>query len=170
MDNKTPDSLKNIFKAIDIAYNSNLFKNAKNDLTNWVNQGVLLLNTSLTFEKKEDKKQQAKRQLAHAKIWKSFTKEIIEKILSSKNKIAMFLWGNDAHNLVYKSIKDKEFQKTNHSRTPQIIPSANIMLLMASHPSPLYVNRGGDFLEVTPNHFLECDKFLAENKINWISL
>ena len=170
LDNKTPDSLKNIFKAIDTAYNSNLFENAKNNLTNWVNQGVLLLNTSLTFEKKEDKKLQAKIQSAHAKIWKSFIREIIDKILSSNNRIVMFLWGNDAHDLVYKSIKDKSFQQTNHLRTPQIIPSTNIMLLMASHPSPLSVNRGGDFLDITPKHFLECDKHLKENKINWISL
>lgn len=170
LDNITPDSLKNIFKAIDKTYNSSLFNNAKNDLTSWVNQGVLLLNTSLTFEKTIDKKLQAKLQNTHANIWRGFIKEIIEKILTSKNNIAMFLWGNDAHNLVYKSIKDKDFQKTIHSRTPQIIPSTNIMLLMASHPSPLSVNRGGDFLEIVPKHFIDCDKHLKENKINWASL
>ena len=170
LDNKTPDSLKNIFKAIDKTYNSNLFNTAKNDLTSWVKQGVLLLNTSLTFEKNLDKKMQAKLQNAHAKIWRSFIKEIIEKILTSKNNIAMFLWGNDAHDLVYKSINDKNFQKTNHLRTPQIIPSTNIMLLMASHPSPLSVNRGGDFLDIVPKHFINCDSHLKENKINWASL
>ena len=170
LDKTTPDSLKNIFKAIDKAYGSNLFENAKNNLLNWVNQGVLLLNTSLTFEKTEDKKLQIKNQLRHTKIWKNFIKEIINKILFSKNNMVMFLWGNDAHNMVYKLITNKEFQKTNHSRIPQIVPNTNIMLLMTSHPSPLSVNRGGDFLKSASEHFLVCDKFLAKNKIDWTRL
>ncbi|MBR2068633.1 MAG: uracil-DNA glycosylase [Candidatus Gastranaerophilales bacterium] len=166
----TPDSLKNIFKAIDSAYNSNLFQRANNDLTAWLKQGVLLLNTSLTFEKNDDKKVQAQLQKLHAKIWQGFIQEIIDKILTVKHPLVMFLWGNDAHNLVYKSIKNKEFKTTIHSRTPQIVPNSSIMLLMTSHPSPLSVNRGGDFLKTAPNHFLECDKFLSKNKINWTIL
>ncbi len=168
--NITPDSLKNIFKAIDNAYNSDLFKRAKNDLTPWAKQGVLLLNTSLTFEKTEDKKLQIQLQKRHAKIWQGFIKEIIEKILTIKHPVTMFLWGNEAHDLVYKSIKDKDFKATIHSRTPQIIPGTEIMLLMTSHPSPLSVNRGGDFLEAASKHFLESDKFLKDNKVNWINL
>ena len=168
--NITPDSLKNIFKAIDNVYNSNLFDRANNDLTSWVQQGVLLLNTSLTFEKCEDKIEQAKMQRKHFKIWQGFIKEIIEKILTIKTPLVMFLWGNDAHNLVYRLIKDKNFKTTIHSREPQIIPDSNIMLLMTSHPSPLSVNRGGDFLESAAKHFIECDKFLKDNKINWTSL
>lgn len=166
----TPDSLKNIFKAIDKAYNSNLFDKANNDLTPWANQGVLLLNTSLTFEKCDDKIEQAKLQRKHFKIWQGFIADIIKKILTIKNPIAMFLWGNDAHNLVYRLIKDKEFKTTIHSRYPQLVPDTNIMLLMTSHPSPLSVNRGGDFLESASKHFIECDKFLKDNKINWTSL
>ena len=168
--NTTPDSLKNIFKAIDSAYNSNLFEKADNELTSWVKQGVLLLNTSLTFEKSEDKALQAKLQIKHYKIWKNFIKEIIDKILTIKTPLVMFLWGNDAHNLVYQSIKDKNFKTTIHSREPQIIPNTNIMLLMTSHPSPLSVNRGGDFLKTAKEHFIISDKFLKNNKINWTSL
>ncbi len=169
-DKVTPDSLKNIFKAIDKAYNSNLFRNVNNDLTSWAKQGVLLLNTSLTFEKTQDKKEQARLQNLHFKIWKPFIKEIIDKILKSKNKLVMFLWGNDAHNLVYKSIENKDFLSTIHQRQPQIVPNTNIMLLMASHPSPLSVNRGGDFLDVVFKHFLESDEFLSKNKIGWTIL
>ncbi len=168
--NVTPDSLKNIFKALDSVYGSNLFNQAKNDLTSWANQGVLLLNTSLTFKKTDDKKEQTQLQRIHAKIWQGFIREIIEKLLKTNQPLVMFLWGNEAHDLVYKSIKDKDFKLTNHLRTPQIIPNTNIMLLMASHPSPLSVNRGGDFLEVVPKHFLESDKFLKDNKVNWITL
>ena len=109
-------------------------------------------------------------QNTHSKIWREFVKEIIGKILKSQNQIAIFLWGNDAHNLLYKSIKDKDFQKTIHLRTMQIVPNTNIALFMASHPSPLSVNRGGDFLEVVPKQFLESDEFLKENKIGWTIL
>jgi len=168
--NITPGSLKNIFKALDSAYGSDLFYRANNDLTAWAKEGVLLLNTSLTFEKAQDKNLQVKLQNKHAKIWKNFIKEIIDKILTSKNRIAMFLWGNDAHNLVYGAINNKDFLNTNHSKIPRIIPNTNIMLLMTSHPSPLCVNRGGDFIATACKHFIECDKFLSDNKINWISL
>ncbi|MBQ8476579.1 uracil-DNA glycosylase [bacterium] len=166
----TPDSLKNIFRAIDDAYNSNLFINAQNDLINWVKQGVLLLNTALTFQKTEDKALQMQLQKRHAKVWSGFIQEIIENILTIKHPVSMFLWGNDAHNLVYKSIKDKSFHATIHSRTPQIVPNTNIALLMTSHPSPLSVNRGGDFPQIAPKHFLYCDKHLGNHRINWTSL
>ena len=86
---KTPASLKNIFKAIDDAYNSNLSnsKNFSNNLQNWVNEGVLLLNTALTYEiydhqtdKTNSKKIQQKIQKKHMKSWEPFTLDIIHAI------------------------------------------------------------------------------------------
>ena len=172
---KTPESLKNIFKAIDKAYNSNLFEQAHNNLTSWVEQGVLLLNTGLTFQKIEGEiSLQNKVQRQHMKIWKPFIKLIINKIISIKDRpIVMMLWGNDAHDIVFKNIKDKDFQKYNHNRgigVNIIIPDTQIMLLQCSHPSPLTVNRGGDFPEVAPIHFKKCDEYLGKYKINWIKL
>lgn len=179
LDEATPDSLKNIFKAIDKLYKSNLFENKKNDLTKWAESGVLLLNTGLTYQrvvnegldKKERDLLQAKIQKEHMKIWKPFVKNIIQKLLRIKDKkLVMMLWGNDAHDIVFGNIKDKEFKHFCHDRTSVIVPNTSIMLLQASHPSPLSVNRGGDFLEVVPKHFEECDKFLGENKIDWTNL
>ena len=172
---KTPESLKNIFKAIDKAYGSDLFQKAHNNLTSWVNQGVLLLNTGLTFQKVDgDISLQNKVQRQHMKVWKPFVKLVINKILSIKDKpVVMMLWGNDAHDIVFKNIKDKEFQKYNHDRglgVNVIIPGTKIMLLQCSHPSPLTVNRGGDFPEVAPNHFKKCDEFLGKDKIKWTNL
>lgn len=172
----TPDSLKNIFKAIDSAYGSTLFETAKNNLTSWVNEGVLLLNTGLTYskitndslDKKERDLLQARKQNFHMKIWKPFIKIIIQKILSIKNKpIVLMLWGNDAHNIVFSNIKNKEFREYAHTRDAVIIPDTQIMLLQTSHPSPLSVNRGGDFPITAPVHFKECNKHLKDKKIHW---
>lgn len=176
---KTPDSLKNIFKAIDKAYGSNLFEKAQNNLTNWVNEGVLLLNTGLTYSKvcdetitkKELNSLQTRTQSRHMRTWKNFVKLIMQKILSIKEQpIVMMLWGNEAHDIVFSNINDKSFQEFVHVREAVIIPDTKIMLLQTSHPSPLSVNRGGDFPTTAPIHFKECDKHLGCNKIHWIKL
>lgn len=164
--NITPDSLKNIFKAIDKYRGSTLFEEAENDLTLWAKNGVLLLNTGLTYQKIEgDIKAQQKVQTENMKLWKPFIKCITDKILSQKNrKIVIFLWGNDAHNIVFSQIKDKTFKKNLHSREPVFIPDTQIMILQSSHPSPLSVNRGGDFPCVVPYHFKSADEYLFEGK------
>ena len=176
---KTPDSLKNIFKAIDTAYGSNLFEKAQNNLTNWVNEGVLLLNTGLTYSrvcdenltKKERDLMQCRIQNMNMRTWKGFVKLIMNKILSIKDRpIAMMLWGNEAHDIIFANIKDKEFKGYLHEREGVIVPDTKIMLLQTSHPSPLSVNRGGDFSKTAPEHFKECDEHLGQNKINWTNI
>lgn len=179
LDKGTPDSLKNIFKALDSKYNSNLFNDARNDLTHWAEEGVLLLNTGLTFQKisddslttKEKNSVQQSTQRKHMKVWKPFIKTIIKRVLSIKTRpISLILWGNDAHDIVFDNITDKDFQKYRHSRNPIIIPDTQIMILQTSHPSPLSVNRGGDFLTTAPSHFEQCDKHLGVQKIHWTQL
>ena len=180
-DNKTtPDSLKNIFKAIDKEYGSDLFGKAQNNLENWVSEGVLLLNTGLTFSKITDQtlskperdKLQAKTQSEHMRVWKPFVKLIMKKILTIKDRpVVMMLWGNDAHNIVFSNIKDKSFKEQSvHSREGVIVPDTSVMLLQTSHPSPLSVNRGGDFPTTAPEHFKKCDEYLGVNKIHWTKL
>lgn len=175
----TPDSLKNIFKAIDTAYGSNLFNNAHNNLSKWAKNGVLLLNTGLTFAKINDcnlsktdrDKLQAKTQIKHMKIWKPFIKSVIQKILNINDRpVVMMLWGNDAHNIVFGNIKEKPFKEYAHIREAVIVPNTSVMLLQTSHPSPLSVNRGGDFPITAPLHFKECDEYLGETKIDWTDL
>lgn len=176
---KTPDSLKNIFKAIDTTYGSNLFEKAQNNLTNWVNEGVLLLNTGLTYSrvcdetltKKERDLMQCRVQNRNMRTWKKFVKLIMNKILSIKDRpIVMMLWGNEAHDIIFGNVKNKEFKNYLHDRRPVIVPETKIMLLQTSHPSPLSVNRGGDFPTTAPLHFKECDKHLENNKIHWIEI
>ncbi|MCR8613436.1 MAG: uracil-DNA glycosylase [Mycoplasma sp.] len=84
-DVKIPPSLKTIFKEIE-----ETFGQIKTDRTlhSWVEQGVLLLNTSLTTEINIPNK--------HKSIWKTFTNKLIESISKRNPNIVWILWGNNA--------------------------------------------------------------------------
>ena len=102
---KLPMSLRNIFKEI----NEVLGKvHTDETLQSWVNQGVLLLNTSLTTEIGKPN--------AHKSLWKDFTKDLILNLSKDKN-IIWVLWGNEA----------KKFKK--YLTESKVIEDA--------HPSPL---------------------------------
>jgi uracil-DNA glycosylase len=102
---KIPPSLRNIFKECG-KQNIN-----SGNLINWVNQGVFLLNCTLSvIENKPN---------SHLPIWKDFTDHIINIIQQLNKNIIFCLWGNFA------------IQKT-----PLINPNNNI-ILQSSHPSPL---------------------------------
>ena len=179
LDKKTPRSLINVFKVIDQTYGSNLLNGGKNDLTEWVKSGVLLLNTSLTFQKidddtlspKEKESLKKKTQLYHIHTWEPFIDTIIKKILTIKDRpVVMILWSNEAHKRVFSNISDKSFQVNQHSRKPVIVPNTSVMLLQTSHPSPQAVNTGGDFMTTMPEHFRICDEYLGDSKIDWTKL
>ena len=108
--NKIPPSLRNIYKEL----NSDLGIDIPNhgELTNWANQGILLLNTILTVE--------AHKPLSHkSRGWEQFTDEVIH-ILNKDNRPKVFvLWGNNAIN------------KSN------LITNNNHLIISSSHPSPL---------------------------------
>jgi len=107
---KLPPSLKNIYKCIENTCQTNMnFINV--ELTHWANQGILLLNRTLTvFEKLSN---------SHKKIWKNFTNDLIKIISDNTNGIIFILWGNDA-----KSIIPFIDQNKHH-------------ILQHTHPSPL---------------------------------
>ena len=137
-DKKIPSSLNNIFTEI------------KSDIGNliatdgylkcWSDQGVLLLNSSLTVEIGFPG--------SHSKIgWKDFIIDIV-KLLSSKENIVFMLWGNHA----------KFFE--------QYINVDKNLILTSSHPSPLSAYSGffGN------KHFSSCNSYLTSKnikQINW---
>ena len=109
---KLPPSLKNIFKEI---YADVGIKNEKGDLTKWAEQGVLLLNTSLSVIDGIPG--------SHSKIgWQTFTDQAVKQVQRKRNVIFM-LWGNFA--------KEKK----------QLISEENF-ILEAPHPSPFSANTG----------------------------
>ncbi len=138
--NRIPPSLLNIFKEIESEYGS--IPNRNPDLTRWAQQGVLLLNTSLSVRSGEPN--------SHAEYgWYLFTDAVIGLLSTTQEHIIFLLWGAFA-------------QKKEHLIDPQ-----KHLILKSAHPSPLSANRGffGN------NHFKLANKYLKEHnrgEIDWI--
>jgi uracil-DNA glycosylase len=108
--NPLPASLKNIFTELedDLGY-----KRTNGDLSDWKDQGVLLLNRSLTVDAHESN--------SHIGLnWSQITEPIIESV--ARGGAIGILWGNQA------ALAGKYFPKEN--------------VLTSAHPSPLSAYRG----------------------------
>ena len=137
---KIPPTLINIFTELKSDIPNFTIPNTGN-LTKWANQGVLLLNTSLTVIHKLSG--------CHINLWKPFTTEIINRISSKLANVVFMLWG--AHAIKYKSM----------------IPSTKHLILESCHPSPLSASKGW----FGNHHFSKCNEYLTNNNkdpINWI--
>jgi uracil-DNA glycosylase len=84
-----PVSLRNIFKEIKRIYPTCVFNSG--ELTQWVNQGVLMLNACLTVNLGYPG--------SHKSIWGPFIKKIIAYLCEVNPKIIFVLWGNEAQKL-----------------------------------------------------------------------
>ena len=112
---KPPPSLMNIYKelATDIGEEIPVSGN----LSHWAQQGVLMLNASLSVE--------ANAPMSHSKIgWEQFTDAVIKKVSDEKNGIVFILWGQFAQ------AKEKLIDSSRHT------------MLKAAHPSPLSAYKG----------------------------
>lgn len=137
---KHPPSLINIFKEIEtdigIAYPRS------GSLERWANQGVLLLNATLTVRAHEAGSHQNKG-------WEVFTDAVIRIVSNNKEQVIFLLWGGFAKN------KNKLIDKNKH------------FVLTSGHPSPLSANRGYWFGN---KHFSKTNVLLNKTKlptINW---
>lgn len=136
---KIPPSLRNIYKEL----NSDLGCYIPNNgyLKKWTDQGILLLNTTLTVE--------AGKAASHKNLgWSIFTDEIIKILNNKKTPIVFILWG--AH-----AIKKKA-----------LITNPNHFIIESVHPSPLSASRG--FFGSKP--FSKTNEFLnsiGEKEIDW---
>ncbi|MCP3931643.1 MAG: uracil-DNA glycosylase [Bacteroidetes bacterium] len=132
-----PPSLKNIFKEINNSIYPNEQKTFSTDLTRWAEQGVLLLNASLTVI--------AKSPNSHANIgWHILTDNIIQTISDKKERIVFLLWGAFAQ------------------KKAKLIDTSKHLVLQTSHPSPLSAHRG--FLG--SGVFEKCNNYLQDNGFN----
>jgi uracil-DNA glycosylase len=136
---KPPPSLVNIFKEL----NSDLGIQIPNhgNLQKWANQGVLLLNATLTVRANQPRSH-------FNKGWEKFTDATIKKISETGNNLVFLLWGNDA--------KLKE----------PLIDSSKHLILKAAHPSPFSANNG--FLGC--RHFSKANTYLKNHgivQIDW---
>ncbi len=133
---KIPPSLKNIFKELktDLGIEIPVIGN----LESWANQGVLLLNATLTVRANSAGSHQKKG-------WEIFTDKVIETISKEKENVVFLLWGNFAHG--------KE----------NLIDSNKHLILKAAHPSPLA--RGAFF---GSKHFSKTNDFLKSKNLGEI--
>ena len=127
-----PPSLLNIFKEIKNDLGIEIPKNG--NLERWADQGVLLLNATLTVKAHQAGSHQNKG-------WEQFTDAVIHKIASEKKNIAFLLWG------AYAQKKASFVDREKH------------LVLESVHPSPLSASRG-----FFGNHqFSKINAYLEEN-------
>ncbi|MBF1497740.1 uracil-DNA glycosylase [Prevotella pallens] len=84
---KLPLSLRNIYKEIEDDLRNSMPESG--DLTRWAEQGVLLLNTTLTVR---DAKPNSHKRFK----WQKFTDAAIKALSEHREHIVFMLWGNDA--------------------------------------------------------------------------
>ena len=132
-----PPSLVNIFKEIRDDLGKPIPENG--DLSRWANQGVLLLNATLTVE--------AHKAASHqGKGWEQFTDEVIMRLAQDREGLVFMLWGSYA-------IKKGAFIDRNKH-----------LVLTSAHPSPLSAHNGffGN------RHFSRANEYLTMHGITEI--
>ena len=135
-----PPSLQNIFK--EIQGDLGIGVPQSGNLTRWAEQGVLLLNATLTV-----RAHQAGSHQRHG--WERFTDAAISRLSEGRDHLVFILWGG------YARSKASLIDRSRH------------LVLESVHPSPLSANRGGWFGN---HHFSRCNDYLAGHgmdPINW---
>lgn len=134
---KMPPSLLNIFKEL---YSDLGIKRTNTDLSDWADQGVLLLNAILSVEKD--------RPLSHRNYgWEIFTDEVIKRLSDREEKVIFILWGN-------------------YARSKKALINPRHYIIESAHPSPLSASRG--FFGSKP--FSKANQILINNgkkEIKW---
>ena len=135
---KMPPSLRNIFKELKDDLGGDLRTNI--DLSDWAEQGVLLLNTSLTVIEGQAN--------SMVRLWEPFTDSVIRLLNEQERPIVFVLWGNNAR------------------KKKSIIDGSRHYIIESAHPSPLSASRG--FFGSKP--FSKTNQILrqlGESEIRW---
>lgn len=134
-----PPSLVNIYK--EVTLDTGRTQPADGSLRRWAEQGVLLLNATLTVRAHQAGSHQQKG-------WERFTDAVIQQLSAGCEHLVFILWGSYAQ------------------RKGQVIDRTKHLVLCSAHPSPLSAYRGffGN------HHFSRCNDYLIANgktPINW---
>jgi uracil-DNA glycosylase len=134
-----PPSLQNIYK--EIAADLNIKMSRNGDLTPWADQGVLLLNATLTVE-------QANAGSHQNKGWEQFTDAAIAALNARREGLVFVLWGSYAQ------------------KKGAIIDEKKHLVMKSVHPSPLSAHRGffGNHQFSTINQYLVKN---GQSPIDW---
>ncbi len=135
---EVPPSLVNIYRELEAEYHRP-FRGRNGDLSHWADQGVLLLNATLTVSGG------ANMAGSHqGKGWETFTDAAIRKLAERREHLVYMLWGSYAQ------------------RKAAFVDRTKNLVLESPHPSPLSAHRGffGN------GHFLKCDAYLREQGLD----
>ncbi|MGB0261022.1 MAG: uracil-DNA glycosylase [Flavobacteriaceae bacterium] len=127
-----PPSLINIFKELE--QDTGKPYPSSGDLSAWAQQGVLLLNATLTVASGQAGSHQNRG-------WEQFTDAVISKVSEQNTDVVFLLWGGYA------------------KKKGRIIDPNKHLALTSGHPSPLSANRGYWFGN---KHFSRCNTFLKQ--------
>ena len=128
-----PPSLINIFKEISNDLGTPMPMSG--NLTRWAEQGVLLLNATLTVRAHQAASHQRRG-------WEKFTDAVIKALDAHRDHLVFILWGGYARSKA------------------KLIDSSRHLLLQSVHPSPLSANHGGWFGN---HHFSRANAYLKEH-------
>ncbi len=134
-----PPSLINIFKELKEDISKDI--PVSGNLNHWADQGVLLLNATLTVRQGQAGSHQGKG-------WETFTDSVIEKISQEKEGVIFLLWGGFAKK------KGSKIDRSKH------------IVLESGHPSPLSANRG---LWFGNKHFSKTNEILKDEGLDEIA-
>ncbi len=136
---KIPPSLQNMYKELHDDLGCYIPNNGY--LKSWADQGVLLLNATLTVV--------AGKANSHSKIgWQRFTDRVIQLLNDREEPVVFILWGNNARS------KKKYITNSQH------------FIIESAHPSPLSAANG--FFGSKPfSKTNEILKSLGKTEINW---
>lgn len=141
---KLPPSLRNIYK--EMAADLGCSMPESGDLTSWAQQGVLLLNTTLTVREHAAN--------SHSKLgWQVLTNFVIEQCFSLPQPVVFLAWGRHAITLVEDARSRAVGQSCANLETKHILKS--------THPSPLSANKQGGELRA----FMGSRPFSSANNL-----
>jgi len=137
--NSLPASLKNIYKELD-EYEGIKVDTSTSDLTRWVNQGCLLINSAWTVSENKVG--------SHSNLWKGLVENFLRYILemNSTKKIPIAFFGADAKTKFQNSLKSYP----------------NAIFLTTCHPSPQSADKGFFNSQI----FHKINEYLDE-QIDW---
>lgn len=116
---RRPPSLVNVFKELQREFPEKSFSSRSGDLTRWAEEGVLLLNATLTVAGGHGTA------LSHQKKgWEEFTDAAIRALAARREHLVYLLWGASAQ------------------KKAAFVDSTRNLVLTSAHPSPLSAHRG----------------------------
>ena len=133
-----PPSLINIFKEIERDLGKPM--PTSGNLERWADQGVLLLNATLTVQAHSAGSHQGRG-------WETFTDAVIRKVAQEKEHVVFMLWGNYAQ------------------QKGAVVDGQKHLVLKSVHPSPLSAYRGF----IGCGHFSTANNYLISNGLNPIN-